>query len=119
MENQEFIKLIEDLKTAGLVYNDADLCRKVGCTKSFLSEMKNGRRVITEQFVTRLHNTFPDFFNIETGKNENKTDVSRLVDVIMAQNETIGRMADTKDAQIASLLSIIEALSGAEKKSAS
>ena len=40
MENQEFIKLIEDLKTAGLVYNDADLCRKVGCTKSFLSEKR-------------------------------------------------------------------------------
>ena len=44
MENQDFIKLLEDLKKAGLIYNDADLCNKVGFSRSHISEIKAGNR---------------------------------------------------------------------------
>lgn len=66
MENQDFIKLLEDLKNANFVYNDADFCRKVGLSKSFLSEMKTGKRTISQQTVARIRETFPDFFNRKT-----------------------------------------------------
>lgn len=61
MDNQTLIETIEALKKAGFVYNDSDFCRKTGMAKSFLSEMKAGRRVITEQTVQRIRDTFPNF----------------------------------------------------------
>ena len=63
MDNQTLIKTLEDLKKGGFCYNDADFCRKTGMSKSFLSEMKAGKRAVTEQTVTRIMETFPDFFN--------------------------------------------------------
>lgn len=80
MENQELIKTIEDLKKAGLVYNDADFCRKCGFAKSFLSEMKAGKRSITEQTVQRIKETFPEFFNPKVLDFD--SDVSHLLRII-------------------------------------
>ena len=62
MDNQTLIKILEDLKNAGFIYNDADFCRKTVMSKTFLSEMKAGKRTITQQTVTRIRETFPDFF---------------------------------------------------------
>jgi hypothetical protein len=73
MDNQELIKVINGLKEEKYIYNDADLCRKLECSKAFLSELKAGKRPITEQFVARLRNKFPDFFAPKTariGENE-------------------------------------------------
>lgn len=109
MENQEFTKLLQDLKNGGFIYNDSDLCRKLGCSKSFLSEMKGGKRPITEQFVTRLRVAFPSFFNPEAKDDGDGCDNSKAVDVLKEQVEK-------KDQEIDRLLSIIEALSGAQKK---
>ena len=66
MEYQTFIKLLEDLKNEGYIYNDSDFCRKTGMAKSFVSEMKAGKRGITEQSVQRIKETFPDFFDPKT-----------------------------------------------------
>lgn len=63
MDNQELIKTIDELKKAGFIYNDSDFCRKLGFPKSFLSEMKSGKKTITEQTVLRIKEAFPDFFN--------------------------------------------------------
>lgn len=62
MDNQTLIKTLEALKNMGFIYNDADFCRKTGMSKTFLSEMKAGKRTITQQTVTRIRETFPDFF---------------------------------------------------------
>lgn len=66
MDYQELTKVIEGLKKTEFVYNDSDFCRKCGFSKSFLSEMKSGKRAITEQTVTRIKQTFPDFFHPKT-----------------------------------------------------
>ena len=47
MENQDFIKLLEDLKNKGFVYNDADFCKKVGFSRSHVSEMRQGKKPFT------------------------------------------------------------------------
>ena len=80
MENQTLIKTLEDLKKAGFIYNDTDFCRKTGMAKSFLSEMKMGRRPITEQTVQRIRETFPDFFEPKVVPME--SDVAHLLRIV-------------------------------------
>lgn len=63
MDNQTLIKIIEDLKEAGLIYNDADFSRKTGIKASFVSEMKAGKKPFTGVTRKRIEETFPDFFN--------------------------------------------------------
>lgn len=99
MENQTLIKLLEDLKNNGFIYNDSDLCRKLGCSKSFLSEMKAGKRTITQQFVTRLHEAFPEFFNpkeVQIKKDEPTLGemYRALVDHDIRFHETANRILD-------------------------
>lgn len=119
MENQSLAKILEDLKSAGLIYNDADFCRKTGIKPSHISEIKTGKKPLTGYMMKRIEEAFPDFFNVGEDKEYGQgADISRLVDVIVAQNDTIKAMAATKDEQIASLLSIVEAMTGAEKKAA-
>lgn len=66
MENQDFIKLLEDLKNAGLIYNDADFSRKTGLQPSFVSEMKTGKKPFTGKCRRIVEESFPDFFNRKT-----------------------------------------------------
>ena len=80
MDNQTLIKTLEDLKNAGFIYNDADFCRKTGMSKTFLSEMKAGKRKITQQTVTRIRETFPDFFEPKTVPME--SDVAHLLRIV-------------------------------------
>ena len=116
MEYQTLIETIEDLKKAGLIYNDTDFCRKTGMAKSFLSEMKAGRRPITEQTVQRIRDTFPTFFN--EGGEEPPTDVAQLLSIMEGDRELIREMARRKDEEIDRLLSIVEAVTGVQKKPA-
>ena len=118
MENQTLIELIEALKDAGLIHSDADFCRKTGFGRSCVSEMKSGKKPFTGKSRKIVEDAFPEFFNKVEDEEDGRGDISRLVDVIVEQNDTIKAMAATKDEQIASLLSIVEAMTGAEKKAA-
>lgn len=80
MDNQTLIKTLEDLKNAGFIYNDSDFCRKTGMAKSFLSEMKMGRRPITEQTVQRIRETFPEFYTPKVVEFE--SDVAHLLRIV-------------------------------------
>ena len=62
MEYQTLIELMEALKNAGFIYNDADFCRKTGLQASFVSEMKAGKKPFTGLSRRKIEETFPDFF---------------------------------------------------------
>lgn len=55
------IKYIETLKNEGKVWNDADFCSKVGIPKSYLSDLKAGRKDLNESLVRKIRRAFPDF----------------------------------------------------------
>lgn len=63
---QELKKVIKDLKKANLIYNETDLCRKAGIAQSYLSDMKAGRREISEEMVQRIEAAFPSYFSQKT-----------------------------------------------------
>lgn len=62
---QTLTETIKALKMKGLIYNEADLCQKSGVPQSYLSDMKAGRRPISEEMIQRIEKTFPEFFGIE------------------------------------------------------
>lgn len=70
-DNQWLINLIESLKDSGEIYNETDFCKKTGLNKSFISDMKAGRAVITEQTVRKIKQAFPNCFGLST-TNEDK-----------------------------------------------
>lgn len=107
MDNQTLIETLESLKKRGFVYNDADFCRKTGMSKTFLSEMKAGKRTITQQTVTRIHDTFPDFF---APKTVDMTDP--LGDLIALARYNMERGHD----EIDRLIAIMEKREGVAKK---
>lgn len=59
LENQRFIDVINFLKSEGLVYNDVDFSQKVGKARSYVSEVKNGKRPISDIFVHSITEAFP------------------------------------------------------------
>lgn len=63
MDNQTLIEILEGLKKAGLIYNDADFSRQTGIKPSHISEMKTGKKPFTGYIRRRIEETFPDFFN--------------------------------------------------------
>lgn len=56
---QRFRDVIRYLRDRELVYNEAQLASKMGISRQFLSDMKNGRKEITEQTVLKLCELFP------------------------------------------------------------
>ncbi len=50
---------IEHLKKRRVVHNFADFASEMGKTRSVISEMINGKRVISEQFVQDIANKYP------------------------------------------------------------
>lgn len=52
-------KVLIYLKKERLAMNDSEFASKIGKQRSYISEIKAGRRNITEQFVIQLHNSFP------------------------------------------------------------
>lgn len=119
MENQDFIKLLEDLKKTGLIYNDADLCNKVGFSRSHISEIKAGKKPVTELTMQRIKKAFPSFFSSadagecqRTTANED-TALLRALEEIGEQRKLVsqsqGLIAKNQE-QIDRLLLIIEKL---------
>ena len=64
-DKEGLIRIIKDLKKAGLIYNEADLCQKSGVPQSYLSDMKAGRRPISEEMIQRIERAFPALFSGE------------------------------------------------------
>lgn len=60
IRNERFRTLLSTLKKLQRIYNDTDFSIKVGTTKTYISEIKNNRRKVTEQFVTFVANAFPE-----------------------------------------------------------
>ena len=110
MENQTLIKIIEDLKNAKLVYNDADFCRKTGLQPSFVSEMKAGKKPFTELSRRKIEEAFPDFFDPKT---IDMTDP--MADLIALARYNLERGHD----EIDRLIAIMEKREGIGKKEAS
>ena len=110
MENQTLIKIIEDLKNAKLVYNDADFCRKTGLQPSFVSEMKAGKKPFTELSRRKIEEAFPDFFDPKT---IDMTDP--MADLIALARFNLERGHD----EIDRLIAIMEKREGIGKKEAS
>ncbi len=119
MENQEFIKLLEDLKSGGFIYNDADFCKKVGFSRSHVSEMKAGKKPFTEQSRQRIAQTFPAFFAVgDDGEHQrtptnNDTPLLRALEEIGEQRKLVAQsqgLIEKNQEQIDRLLAIIEKL---------
>lgn len=66
MEYQTITEIIEALKSAKIVYNDADFCRKTGLQPSFVSEMKAGKKPFSDLSRKKIEETFPEFFDPKT-----------------------------------------------------
>lgn len=70
IDSQWLIDLIKSLKSKGFIYNDTDFSKKTGINKTFLSGMKNGKQIISEQTVQKIKEAFPEHFGLEI-HNEN------------------------------------------------
>lgn len=60
---EELTEAIKGLKLAGLIYNEADLCTKSGIPQSYLSDMKAGRRPLSDEMIQRMAKAFQTYFN--------------------------------------------------------
>lgn len=58
-DNQRFKMLLSKLKLMGEIANDADFSRKMGVSRSYVSELKNNKRTLTGAFVEQIYNKFP------------------------------------------------------------
>lgn len=119
MENQDFVKLLEEIRAAGMFYNDADLAKKAGFSRSHISEMRSGKKPVTDLTIMRLHETFPSFFSGEADGDPQRTTANegeallRALDEIGEQRKLVaqsqGLIAKNQE-QIDRLLLIIEKL---------
>lgn len=111
IEKERLTEIIEALKKAGLVYNDADFCRKTGLKASFVSEMKAGKKPFTEQTLQKIEQCFPQFFNAGNAEDSPppRSDVDRFLSIIEADHQLIREMVSKKDEEIDRLLAIMEA----------
>ena len=69
-EFERLNKFIAHLKNERIVYTNSDFAEQVGIGKSSISEFINGKRSLTDSFVSKLEKSFP-FLNIDwllTGK---------------------------------------------------
>ena len=57
-KNQRFADVIKALRNNGEVYNQTDLSNKMRKSKAYISECMNGKRPITDQFVSELASIF-------------------------------------------------------------
>lgn len=58
--NQRLIEIIDYLKDNDKIYNDKDFAKKIGIGRTFLSDMKNLRKEVSEQTVLKILNKFDE-----------------------------------------------------------
>lgn len=104
---QSLLNFVNLLKNKGEVWNDAEFCQKCGFPRSYLSDLKAGRKVLNEQLVRKIMAAFPDFF---APKKVDMTDP--LGDLIALARYNMERGHD----EVARLIAIIEKREGMEKK---
>jgi len=126
---QRFRGVIRYLRDSELIYNESQLASKLGIGRSFLSDMKNGRKEISEQTVLKLCELFPVLSTewLLTGVGDMVVESSasapvndRVANVVSIPGdawEVIRLQAaslDRKDTQVDRLLDIIEWKLGVE-----
>lgn len=125
--NERLKIFIEHLKKVRIVHNFADFATQMGKNRSIISEMINGKRVISELFVQEIVNKFPqlnkDWLLTGTGsmlknledqpenpaveKPEDRAMIDRLFFLIESQKkdiETLIQLVKEKDEKIDELL---------------
>ena len=60
MEKDRLIAVIHHLKENRRIFNDADFATSIGKARSYISEVKSGKRPLTEQFVLQICSVFPE-----------------------------------------------------------
>lgn len=112
MENKDsqwLIDIIESLKSAGEIYNETDFCKKTRIRKSFISDMKAGRAVITEQTVRKIKQAFPNSFGLSTAhENENSCPLCEEKDKRIAFMEKYISRLEDENAQLRKQLGMDE-----------
>ncbi len=58
---QSLLNFVNQLKNDGRIWNEADFCQKCGFPRSYLSDLKAGRKVLSEQLIRKIRTAFPDF----------------------------------------------------------
>jgi hypothetical protein len=58
--NKRLIDVINFLKGNGKIYNEVDFAKKTNINKSFLSDMKAGRKEVSEKTIKIITNSFPE-----------------------------------------------------------
>lgn len=51
---------MKELKNLGKVLNDSDFATKTGVNRSYVSELRNDKRVLTTNYIEQIYNTFPE-----------------------------------------------------------
>lgn len=59
-DNQRFRILLNGLKNSGKVLNDSDFATKTGVNRSYVSELRNDKRVLTTNYIEQICNSFPE-----------------------------------------------------------
>lgn len=111
MENKDsqwLIDIIESLKSAGEIYNETDFCKKTGLNKSFISDMKAGRSVITEQTVRKIKQAFPNSFGLTAHENEEPCPLCEEKDKRIAFMEKYISRLEDENAQLRKQLGMDE-----------
>ncbi len=110
-------QLIKSLKAKGFIYNEADLCQKTTIPQSYLSDMKAGRRPVSEEMLQRIEKTYPDFFGIASGDNrtianningDNLQNSGIVINALIHQLDEKDRQVAKSQEQIDRLITIIE-----------
>ena len=59
-DNQRVRDILRVLKNSGKVLNDSDFATKTGVNRSYVSELRNDKRVLTTNYVEQICNSFPE-----------------------------------------------------------
>lgn len=121
-----FSRVIRYLRDNKFIYNEADLASKMGISRQFLSDLKNGRKGITEQTVLNLCEVFPVISSewlisgigdmvVQISDSPPDSSPSETVSIPADAWEVIKSQAaslERKDSQVDRLLDIIESQMG-------
>ena len=63
-DNQRVRDILRVLKNSGKVLNDSDFATKTGVNRSYVSELRNDKRVLTTNYVEQICNSFPELSRV-------------------------------------------------------
>lgn len=91
--------VIQHLKVQGKIYNDADFSAKVGKGRSYVSEVKSGKRPLTEHFVLLIEEVYPEINGawLLTGEGEMLKPSPEHVKILEEREKMIAYADDIRD----------------------